>query len=386
MRIEMPDVFIPLSFEPGEAMEFDWGDIYAYIKNIKTNISVFCTVLPYSFGIFAAVFPNKKYISFFSGHVMAFEFFNGVARRSIYDNLKTAVLKDFGQKAIKQEKFKALEAHYAFEGVFCNPASGWEKGSVENLVSIIRKIAFTPMPRVNSYEELQNHVTSKCIEYNMHHKIKNRSRSIRDMLEEEKKHLLPLPAYPFEPAEESKRRVHSDLTVRVEGVRYSVPSTYVGLEVTTKVTPFKVDIYYLGKLVFSHKKGLNISESQYILEHYLEIIESKPRAAQNALPIKNGVMPIEATLFLKRCPKHDKNLQLVNVLLLGRKVDKDSLMWAITQANTTGSPTYDLVCLYLQILSNRDTTKEVFENDIKINAIDLTNYDKLINTEGDDYE
>lgn len=383
MRIEMPDVFIPLSFEPGEAMEFDWGDIYAYIKNVKTSISVFCAVLPYSFGIFAAVFPNKKYISFFSAHVMAFEFFNGVARRSIYDNLKTAVLKESGQKAIKQEKFKTLEAHYAFESVFCNAASGHEKGAVENLVSIIRDIAFTPMPRVNNYEELQNHVTSKCIEYNMNHKIKSRSRSIRDMLEEEKKHLLPLPAYPFEPADEEKRLVHSDLTVRVEGIRYSVPSEYVGLEVTTKITPFKVDIYYLGKLVFSHKKGLNPSENQYILEHYLEIIDKKPRAAQNALPIKKGIMPNEATLFLKRCPKHDKNLQLVNVLLLGKKVDRDSLMWAITQANSTGNPTYELVCFYLEILSNKDNTKDTLEDGIEINTIDLTSYDKLISTEGD---
>lgn len=126
MRIEMPEVFIPLSFEPGEAMEFDWGDIYAYIKNVKTSISVFCAVLPYSYGIFAAVFPNKKYISFFTGHVMAFEFFQGVARRSIYENLKTAVLKDFGEKAVKQERFKTLEAHYAFEGIFCNADSGWD--------------------------------------------------------------------------------------------------------------------------------------------------------------------------------------------------------------------------------------------------------------------
>lgn len=386
MRIEKPDVFIPLSFEPGEAMEFDWGDIYAYIKNVKTSISVFCAVLPYSFGIFAAVFPNKKYISFFTGHVMAFEFFNGVAKRSIYDNLKTAVFKDFGKKAVKQDKFKILEAHYAFEGIFCNSASGWEKGAVENLVSIIREIAFTPMPRVDNYEELQIHVTSKCIEYNMNHKIKSRTRSIREMLEEEKKYLLPLPAYPYEPADESKLCVHSDLTVRVEGVRYSVPSKYVGLEVTAKVTPFKVDIYYLGKLIYSHKKGLNLSEHQYVLEHYLEIIDKKPRSAQNAIPIKSGIMPDEATLFLKRCPKLDKNMQLVNVLLLGKKVDRDSLMWAINQANSTGNPTYDLVCFYLEILSSKDKMKNAIVDEVEINTVDLTKYDRLINAEGDDCE
>jgi len=145
MRIDKPDIFIPLEFEPGEALEFDWGDAYAYIDKIKTRVSVFCAVLPYSYGIFSAVFPDKTSSSFFTGHVMAFEHFGGVPLRCIYDNLKSAVLEGSGKDAVKQEKFKKLEAHYAFEGVFCNAASGWEKGSIENLVAIVRQIAFTPM-------------------------------------------------------------------------------------------------------------------------------------------------------------------------------------------------------------------------------------------------
>ncbi|HAG10858.1 MAG TPA: IS21 family transposase [Desulfotomaculum sp.] len=194
MRIDKPDIFIPLEFEPGEAMEFDWGDAYALVDKIKTRVSLFCAVLPYSYGIFATVFPDKTSASFFTGHVMAFEYFGGVHLRCIYDNLKSAVLEGSGKDAVKQEKFKKLEAHYAFEGVFCNAASGWKKGSVENLVAIIRSIAFTPMPKVANFMELQEHVIQKCMEYCLNHKIKGRPKSIKDMLEEEKKHLLPLPA------------------------------------------------------------------------------------------------------------------------------------------------------------------------------------------------
>ncbi len=377
MRIDTPEIFIPLEFEPGEAMEFDWGDVYAYIKSVKTRVSVFCAVLPYSYGIFSAVFPDKTSSSFYMGHVMAFEYFGGVPLRCIYDNLKSAVLEGSGRDAIKQDKFKKLEAHYAFEGIFCNAASGWEKGSVENLVSIIRKIAFTPMPRVESYEELQQHVTKRCIEYCMEHKIKTRTRTIKDMLDEEKSYLMPLPAYPLDPSEEIKTHVYPDLTVRVRGIKYSVPNQYVGRTVTVKISPFHVDIYYLGKQLWHHKKGVHSSDHQFIPEHYLEILLKKPRAIKNAVPINKGIMPDEMASFLSLCKDRDKNVQFVNILLLAKKIDSDTLIWAVKQANLTGCPNYDLVCFYLDILEKK-TLEDNQLDGVKVQSADLKQYDKFI--------
>jgi transposase len=378
LRIDKPEIFIPLEFEPGEAMEFDWGDVYAYIKKLKTRVSVFCAVLPYSYGIFCAVFPDKTSSSFFTGHVMAFEYFQGVAQRCIYDNLKSAVLEGSGKDAVKQEQFKKLEAHYAFEGIFCNAYSGWEKGSVENLVAIIRKIAFTPMPWVDSYEELQEHVTQKCIEYCMNHRIKTRTRTIKDMLEEERKYLLPLPAYPLDPSEEIKTYVYPDLTVRVGKIKYSVPPEYVGMSVTVKVSPFHVDIYCLGKHVWHHKKGMHAADNQYIPEHYLKILLRKPRAIKNAVPINKGVMPDELKDFLKLCKERDKNVQFVNILLLAKKLDSNTLMWAVKQANITGSPSYDRVCFYLEILKQNIDKTEIKADGVKVKPADLKEYDQLI--------
>jgi transposase len=378
MRIDKPDIFIPLEFEPGEAMEFDWGDVYAYINKIKTKISVFCAVLPYSYGIFCSVFPDKTSPSFFMGHVMAFEYFGGVPLRCIYDNLKSAVLDGSGKDAVKQGKFKKLEAHYAFEGIFCNAESGWEKGSVENLVSIIRKIAFIPMPWVENYEELQEHVTKRCVEYCMLHKIKTRTRGIREMLEEEKKNLLPLPAYPLDPCEELKSNVYSDLTVRVNGLKYSVPPDYVGMSLTVKVSPFHVKIFHLGNLVWVHKKGRHPSDHQYIPEHYLEILQRKPRAIKNAAPIKSGVMPNELSNFLKLCKDYDKNTQFVDILLLAKKLDSDTLLWAVKQANFTGSPSYARVCFYLELLENKKAQPCELMDNVKVNQADLEQYDQLI--------
>lgn len=377
MRLEKPEIFIPLDFEPGEMMEIDWGDAYAFISAVKTKVSVFCTVLPYSFGIHCSVFPDKTNVSFMTGHVMAFEFYGGVPRYLLYDNLKNAVLKDWGKDAIKQEKFKKLEAHYAYEAKFCNPESGWEKGATENLVSIVRKIAFVPMPRVESYQQLQEHVSLKCTQYCENHKIKTRPQSIKNMLKEEKEYLMPLPVHPWDPCEEVKVKVHSDLTVRVKNIRYSVPAEYAEMWLTAKITPFHVDLYKSGALVWKHKKGMHSEDHQYIPEHYLDILLSKPRAIPNAVPIKKGVMPVEMSDFLRLCKHQDKNYHFMNVLLLGRKTDSDKLMWAVRQANLTGSPSYDKVCMYLGLRSDGSVVEPDIE-EIKVDPVELESFDRLI--------
>lgn len=377
LRLEKPEIFVPLDFEPGEVMEVDWGDAYVYLNNAKTRISIFCAVLPYSYGIFAAVFPDKTNASFFTGHVMAFEYFGGVPLNCIYDNLKSAVLAGSGPDAIKQERFKKLEAHYAFEGIMCNARSGWEKGAVENLVAIVRQIALTPMPRVNSFEELQEHVVYKCIQYCQVHKIKDRPKSIKEMLEEEKKHLLPLPAYRLDPAEEQKALVYPDLTVRLNNIKYSVPPEYVGLNVTLKISPFNVDIYYEGRLLYHHNKAQHQSDHQYIPEHYLEILERKPRAIKNAAPLKKGILPSELKEFMLLCKHRDKNYQLVNILLLGRRIENDTLLWAVKQANATGTPSYDLVCFYLEI-QGESSAQLTVGHGVKVKKVDFEKYDELL--------
>lgn len=74
--------------------------------------------------------------------ILALEFFGGVVRRVLFDNAKVAVKSGTGRKAIPQEAYAALAAHYCFDSVFCNARSGNEKGLVENLVGWTRRNIF----------------------------------------------------------------------------------------------------------------------------------------------------------------------------------------------------------------------------------------------------
>ena len=104
--LKHPEAFVPLYFEPGEAMQVDWGDMKAWIGEVNTPVSVFVTILPYSYGLYASVFPDKKNTSFMSGHVRAFDFFGGVVRRGIYDYAAEMIIGDTYCKAtLKRHTF-----------------------------------------------------------------------------------------------------------------------------------------------------------------------------------------------------------------------------------------------------------------------------------------
>jgi hypothetical protein len=287
--------------------------------------------------------------------------------------LKTAVFSGSGQKAIKQTAFMKLEAHYGFKSEFCNVASGWEKSSVENAVAIIRRLAFTPMPHVESFAALQEHVTNKCLEYVKTHTIKGREESIAQMLQKELKELLPLPLVPLDAGNSITALVHPDSTVVHEGTRYSVPHTMVGKNVTIVPSPFHLKIFYHGKEVWNHNKASKKYHHQYVLEHYLDILEQKPRAINQAKPISKGIMPTECSEFLRLCKANDSKRQLVNIMLLGREIPQDRLLWAVTQANNTHNPSIELVKFFLNL------EKQISIQDaIEVSHKDLEQYDSLI--------
>lgn len=373
LKNKTPDIFLELSHEPGETIQFDWGDMVAVISGTKTVVSVFCAALPFSGYIHGLAYPNKNTLSFLDGHIKTFAHLGAVSRQCVYDNLRTAVKKGSGKNAEKQEEFMRIEAHYGFEPVFCNIASGWEKSSVENAVAIIRRIAFTPMPHAESFAKLQEHITNRCLQYARTHIIKGRQKTIWELFQEERPNMMPLPEVALDTGSTTTALVHPDLTVHHQGIKYSVPKTLAGKEVTLRISPFHVFIFYRGELAYEHERPLKKQEHQYVLEHYLDILERKPRAINQAKVLKQGIMPKECSEFLRLCREQDAKQQLVEVLLLGREVEKEKLLWAISQANNTKSPSLNVVRMFLDLKESSRTI-----DDLVVEHKGLEMYDTLL--------
>jgi hypothetical protein len=336
------------------------------------------------------IMPNMKMPCFVEAHVEAYNFYSGVAERALYDNLKCAVFDGTGKHAVKQEKFKMLEAHYAYESVFANGDAGWEKGAVENLRSLIRQVAFTPMPKGKNLREIQDQVTQSCLDYIRFHKVRDRPRPVADMFEEERIMLSPLPLKQFSAYDEVKAIVRSDLTFRYDTTKFSIPQKYIGKTITVRATSYRIEAWYRGELVCTHERPFIKGDHQYLPEHYLDLLEKRPRAIPNAAPLKYGALPPELEKFRKLCRSKDKYEQLANILLLGRGIDAETLLPAVDWANRTGSPTFDSVRFYLEArgleVGRQNKTTISGADPVVVDKPQLIDYDTLIMNGGDDNE
>lgn len=288
LREKTQEVFVPLAFPPGDAMQIDWGEATVYIAGKKMVVNLFCARLCYSGAPMVIAYRRQNEESFLDALVKVFEHFGGVPKRVIFDNGKVAVKDGFGAHAKKQAGYTALSAHYGFEAVFCNPASGNEKGLVEGLVGYIRRNVCVPVPRVKSLEELNNMLQAKCQDY-LTHRIRGKEANVGTMLSTEKLCLYPLPGYAFDPCKRASGRVDRSSTVRYDTNSYSVPVEYCGREVSVKAGPEKISIFYDGKCIAQHNRNFERNAYVYDLKHYLPILEKKGRAIFYAKPVQQNL-------------------------------------------------------------------------------------------------
>ena len=107
--------------------------------------------------------------------------------------MKTAVETIFvGKDRQYNRRFLQMCSHHLVEPVACTPASGWEKGQVENQVGLVRERFFTPRLRFKSYDELNAWLMDKCIAWAKAHAHPERpEQTIWEVFEEERPKLIP---------------------------------------------------------------------------------------------------------------------------------------------------------------------------------------------------
>src|SRR3546814_1578397 len=81
---------VPLSFDPGEAYQFDWSHEVIVMAGVTTTVKVAHIRLSHSPMFFVAAYPRETQEMVFDAHARAFAFFGGVCTRGIYDNISTA--------------------------------------------------------------------------------------------------------------------------------------------------------------------------------------------------------------------------------------------------------------------------------------------------------
>src|SRR5580700_10179153 len=185
--------YVPLSFAAGEAYQFDWSHEVVLLSGVTVIVKVAHVRLCHSRMLFVRAYPRETQEMVFDAHDRAFAFFKGACRRGIYDNMKTAVETIFaGKDRLYNRRFLQMCSHYLVDPVACTPASGWEKGQVENQVGLVRERFFTPRLRFKSYDELNAWLLDQCIAYaKAHHHKELTDHAIWAVFEAERAQLVP---------------------------------------------------------------------------------------------------------------------------------------------------------------------------------------------------
>jgi len=281
-------VFLPLSFEPGEAIQMDWGEATVYVAGKKHKVQLLCLRECYSADIYCMTFYRQNEESFLEGQVFGFEYFGGVTQRIIFDNARVAVKEGFAVHAKLQDRYQAFAAHYAFHCDFCNIGAAHEKGLVEGLVGWVRRNILVPIPRVKTLEELNREIRRRCLKYR-EHTIQGKEHTVGERARTARLAMKALPPYRFDPAHTITALVGTYSTVRFEGNHYSVPITHAGKEVSVKGYGNEIVIFRRNAEIARYLRCYERGKTSYRLEHYLEVLEQRPRSVLNARPVKETV-------------------------------------------------------------------------------------------------
>jgi transposase len=348
--------YVPLSFAPGEAFQFDWSHEIVVLDGVTSTVKVAHVRLCHSRMFFVRSYPRESQEMVFDAHDRAFRFFHGACQRGIYDNMKTAVEAVFvGRDRAFNRRFARMCGHYLVEPTACTPGAGWEKGQVENQVGTIRERLFTPRLRFKTYEELNGWLLDRSVAYAKHHPHPElKDKTIWQVFEEERPSLL---AYrgPFDGFHATPAAVSKTCLVRFDGNKYSVAARAVGRPVEVHAYADRIVIRQDGEIVAEHARRFGRDQTIYDPWHYVPVLARKPGALRNGAPFKDWALPGALGRVRTKLAAHDDgDKQIVEILTAVLVDGMPAVASACAEALKANTFSADVV---LNILNRRRQTR-----------------------------
>lgn len=378
-------VFIPLEYDPGDAFQFDWSYEQVELGGVPVEVKIAQFRLCHSRKPFCIAYTRESLEMVLDAHSRAFEFFGGVCRRGIYDNLKTVVTKVLmGKDRVFNRRFQNLASYYLFDPVACTPAAGWEKGQVENQVGVVRHRFFATRRRFSDLEELNEWLAGECRNHaasSKHPELKDRT--IDQVFADEQGKLIALPISTFDGYQGNSTRVSSQLLVSFDRNRYSVNAMAVGKTVEVRAYANRIIIMMNGTTVGAHKRHLGRDKVIYDPWHYLAVLERKPGALRNGAPFKEWDLPDsmkEVRTLLET--RSDGDRQFVAILTVVERYGLEPVSAACAKAITDRTISSDVILAILSRQHEEPQPEPVKSPQLPLLTInpivDCSRYDRLL--------
>lgn len=263
--------------KPAELIEVDWAGSTAALVDRDTGeltqAYVFVAVLPFSQYSYVEAFLSMKQESWIAAHVNMYQYFGGVSKILVPDNLKTGVIKTDWHNPELNKTYREMSEHYNTAIIPARVRKPKDKASVESTVGSISTwiIAVLRNEKFFTLSELNKSIKEKLTSFNSRPFQKKEGSRLSIFLGEEKSMLLPLPVTPFELATWKQATVQFNYHIQVEKMHYSVPSEYIKYVVDVRITRNVVEVFYNNHRLTSHPKLYGrIGQYSTIEEHMPE--------------------------------------------------------------------------------------------------------------------
>jgi transposase len=271
--------FCDLRTFPGEQGQVDWAHFgQVAIGRAIRKLSCFVLVLSWSRALYLEFFFDQSLENFLRGHVRAFQALGGVVRSLLMDNLRSAVLERRGSAIRFHPRLLELCAHYHCAPRPCRPARGNEKGRVERQIRYIRESFFAGRS-FTTLEDFNRQAWAWRDEI-AHGRPwpEDDSRTVAEAFEQEREHLLPLPAHPLETDRLETVRSEKRIYVRFDLNDYSIPPSAIGRDLTLVASDTTVRILDGTRQLARHRRCYDRQERITDPVHQQALLEEKRQA------------------------------------------------------------------------------------------------------------
>lgn len=324
---------------PGRDMEVDFGYLgITYDAQSRRNRKtyVFSARLRHSRLAYREAVFNQKEQTFFLGHMHAYEYFGGVAEKTMPDNTKAAVITASYEDPIINRLYHELAEHYGFLINPCPPYEPRKKGGVENDIKYVKR-NFWPLfvekqkamgREIPHYDDLVRELDRWTREVSEARIICGVGRTPREIFEtEERQALKRLPPCRWDPVSWGQPLVDKDFLVQFQKAFYSVPYQYIGSRVVVLGSRQTVRIYLGSMEIARHDRAQKLWQivrnplhapphmEQYmnttsagLLRWASSMGEAVGQVAQSIMADKavDGMRPVRALIRLSRSYSTDR--------------------------------------------------------------------------------
>lgn len=255
---------------------------------------------------------------------------------------------------VENPRWVLFHSHFGFDPFYCQPgiSGAHEKGGVEGEVGRFRRNRLSPMPVVDSLDELNDKIRAWDAADN-DRRINDRIRTVGADFAVEKPLLTPLPNEGFDPGLSLTPRVDRSALITVRMAKYSVPARFIGRKVRVSLRASEVVVFDGRAMIARHERVITQGGQGLELDHYLEVLATKPGALPGASALaaarRNGTFTAAHDAFWAAARKTDGDAggtrQLIDVLLLHRTMHADDVIAGIEAALTVDSVTADVVAV-----------------------------------------